>query len=179
VVSIRDTFGFIQPYLSEDQIFFALRDAYREVSIGDEISFVSRMTPKGWQAEALRKVLPEHKASTAGVRGIVTREPDTYRGTPGLIKVETPGSTSAAGGIPTAPKETYIIPYLAEDSGSAGGAPKPRSNDARERTRPSIVKGDEVEFSLVKIEGTVYARAQLLRVTRTKRDRLMAEQVNE
>jgi cold shock CspA family protein len=185
VVSIRETFGFLQPYLSEEQVFFALRDGYRDVAIGDEISFVTKMTPKGMQAEYVRKVQADFKSSTAGVTGIVFREADPYRGTPGLVKLEIPTTSKSgvsSGDAATTNNNSVLVPFLPEDSPSLGGAGggqgqqrlAPRG-DAR--PRPGILKGDEVEFTLVRIDGTAYARAMLPKVVRTKRDRQLAEQV--
>ena len=82
VVSIKETFGFIQPLLAEDQIFFSLHGTHG-LSIGDEVSYMAKSTPKGMQADNLRPLEASKKAYLQGVRGVITKEPDLHRGTPG------------------------------------------------------------------------------------------------
>lgn len=95
VISIRDTFGFIQPICgqTEDNIFFSLKDAYRDMKIGDEICFVTRNTNRGPQAEELHLV-EDNKVMIENIKGIIIREPRASNdiGKPGEIQIITNSS---------------------------------------------------------------------------------------
>ena len=58
-------------------------------------------------------------------------------------------------------EETISIPYAYEDTSGTG----------------RVYRGDEVKFSLETIPGTDYRKATKVTVTRSKRDRQLAEQI--
>ena len=77
------------------------------------------------------------------------------------------------------------VPFLADDFVASGGT---SSSGGGSNTSPSktsqrrIMKGDEVELTLSKVNGlplSAYSRGTHCKVLRTKRDRLLAEQVQQ
>ena len=118
VVSIKETFGFIQPLLAEEQIFFSLHGTHG-LSIGDEVSYVSKSTSKGMQADNVRVLEASKKAYLQGVRGVITREPDQHRGTPGILSIFN-YFLSCPSCIPLLPTFNYLlIPPLTHPQSSS------------------------------------------------------------
>lgn len=149
--------------------------------MGEEVSYVTKQTPKGIQADNLRPLDMSKKAYLQGVRGVISREPDHHRGTPGLIEV----LPEIASQLQQGAGNKLTVPFFADDclgggpgsssGGSSGGSPsKPQQR--------RIVKGDELEFTLSKLNGyslVAYSRGTHCKMMRTKRDRLLAEQVQQ
>jgi hypothetical protein len=91
VVSIRESFGFIQPLISSNlsnlnnsshdynQIFFPLKECYRGVMIGDEVTYSSRNTPKGLQASEVDKINDSLKIIYHNIAGTIVKESDMPR----------------------------------------------------------------------------------------------------
>ena len=78
------------------------------------------------------------------------------------------------------------VPFLADDflsgSGSSSSGGGGSSNSPSKPNQRRIVKGDEVELTLSKVNGlplSAYSRGTHCKVLRTKRDRLLAEQVQQ
>ena len=78
------------------------------------------------------------------------------------------------------------VPFLADDflsgSGSSSSGGGGSSNSPSKTNQRRIVKGDEVELTLSKVNGlplSAYSRGTHCKVLRTKRDRLLAEQVQQ
>jgi cold shock CspA family protein len=162
IVSIRETFGFIQPLLNADQIFFSLRDGHQDVAIGDEVSFIPKMTPKGMQADNLRFLHPETKQITKGIFGVIIREPDAHRGTPGMIEIIPKNSNAIAPG-----SANPTVPFLADDFLGPSGLGGIKGTGGGVKAQRRIVKGDEVECSISSLSGTDYLRAFQVSLTLT------------
>ena len=116
VISLKEVFGFLQPLalsssgLIEEQLYFPEREImYRDLKVGDEVAYNTRLTPKGNQAGNLRIVDPSSKVPSGVVRGIVQKECNVHRNTPGLIEVN----------IAEGNKE--IILFTSEDCANGGG----------------------------------------------------------
>ena len=165
VLSVKDTFGFIQPICgqTEDNIFFGLKDAYRDIKTGDEICFTTRNTSRGPQAEDLRPVEDNQKVSVQNIKGTITREPRTGNdfGKPGEISiiVDSLRYSEELQHLPT------TATFFYEDMNN-------------ESSLRRFATGDEVEFKITFLRNSFnYSRAQDIKVTRTKRDKGISDMV--
>lgn len=179
VISLKDKFGFLQPLGSEEQVYFADREGYTGISIGDEVSYIKRASSRGFNAERLRKVDENNKHFIKEMKGIVFREPDVHRGTPGLIQLSEeslkhPVNSTKGNNSDTKFQQlfqeisqgNYFVPYLNEDITTTGSSGNRR-----------ILKGDEVDFTLACIPATGYVRGKVVNCFRRKKDRIMADQI--
>lgn len=152
-MTIKDTFGFIQPFVKDEQIFVSLRDLPAEARVGDEVSYRERTGPKGLSADRLKQVPKSQIVQSGLCTGIITREIEPHRGTPGCIR-----TTNANREVD---KNIYVVFF----------------DDVNKSSSRKIMKGDEVEFSLARIEGTSYARGSGISIKRTKREMALADQI--
>ena len=162
VISVKEGFGFLQPIalsssgLVEEQVYFPDREImYRDLKVGDEVAYNTRLTPKGNQAGNLRIVDPSSKVPSGVVRGIVQKEYNVHRNTPGLIEVN----------IAEGNKE--IILFTSEDC----------ANGAGKSARSAVSKGDEVELVVMRVPQTSYARASAVKCLKSVREKQTAEQI--
>lgn len=170
VMTAKETFGFILPYLGEEHIFFSFRDGPADPpEIGEEVEYHVRQGPKGPAAVNVRRLdsakiklappptpLPS-ETTEKGVkryRGVISWDADPYKNTPGVLTLSNPQNTQ----VPT------TISFLSNDVTKTANIRR-------------VNKGDEVEFDLYVIPGTQYARAKDLVMFRSKRDRQIAEQI--
>ena len=164
VISVKETFGFIQPICgqTEENIFFSLKDAYPDIKLGDEISYTTRSTNRGPQAEDLQVVTDNNKIVVQNIKGVISREPRAGNpndyGKPGEISII----------IDTSSKHSEELPKTAtffyEDM-----------NNGSSLRRFAI--GDEVECKVTFLRNFNYSRAQDVKVTRTKRDKGISDMV--
>lgn len=165
IISLREVFGFLQPLnvnadavSTDEHVYFPDREVtYRKVTVGDEVFYGSRITPKGVQAVNVRRIDPSTKVTSGIVNGTITKEYDIHRFTPGLIEVAT---------VPP-----QFVPFINEDCvvGSSSGKSSPRN---------SVVRiGDEVELKVMIIPNTCYIRASAVKCLKSAREKQMNEQV--
>jgi len=161
VISIRDTFGFIQPICgqTDDNIFFSLKDSYNDMKLGDEISFITRNTNRGPQAEELNLIDDNNKIIIENIKGNIIREPRASNdiGKPGEIQII--ANSTYNGELPK------TATFFLEDM-----------NNGSNLRRFAI--GDEVEFKIVFLCNSFsYSRAQDIKITKTKRDKGISDMV--
>ena len=159
VINCREVFGFLQPFLpipGEEHLYYNDKDVFGEkVQEGDEVQFTLRSGPRGYVAANVKLVDGGTKVKRSGVRGVVEKECDQYKYLPGLISVTDSSSDSTT---------TQSVPYMPGDI-----------NKSSRR----LMKGDEVELDLYVIPDKGYTRAHSVKLTRTRKDRLIAEQVKD
>ena len=182
VVSLKDTFGFLQPMTVgtpptvEDQLYFNEREGYRGIEIGDEVIYFPKDTPKGVQASNLKLVNPESKSLSAGFRGTVFRDPEPHRSIPGLLQVcaEPPRYVAfMAEDCVVGPGAAAVTSTSSLSAGSVGKGASPRGSSIGR-----VCKGDEVECLLSLLEGApVFVRAVQIKFLRSKRERIQAEEL--
>lgn len=153
ILSLLDGYGFIQSLDSSDHVYFATKDMPSICRPGDEVMFQMRVGPRGAAAVNISPLNTSLKVVIQAVAGVVSKESDPHRHITGAIEYIPPGGDVVAK-IPAA---------LLSDEFT--------SSQAR------IVKGDEVAFTLETIPGSTYSRARSVMVTRTKRERQLAEQI--
>lgn len=181
IISVKETFGFIQPLKGEEQIYYGEREAYSGISVGDEVCYIKQSSSKGFHAERLRLVNVGAKEYITNLVGVIIREVDIHKGLPGLIEM-TEGSfktqvftdkriasiIQAYGPLPP-------IPYFIDDVIVGNGNPSPSAS--ANSPNKKLFKGDEISFSLVFIPGSPYLKGSSLTFTKSKRDRLLSEQI--
>ena len=117
-----------------------------------------------------------------GVRGVCVKEPDAHRNTPGLLEVlpelaaQLQGAEGGGAGKLLA---AFMFDDIAGNGGNGGNGGGGGGSPSKQQKR--TVKGDELEFTICRVNGvplTAYSRGTQCKVVRTKRDRLLAEQVH-
>lgn len=130
-----------------------------DIAEKDEVEFVVRNGQRGLAATNVR-IVDNSKVQKMEERqrGIVTWESDPYKTTPGTIALgsEAEGASSLKRTGPNC--ASFLHPDV--DKGSR-----------------RVMKGDEVEFDLYTIPSGGYSRARNVTVLRTKRDRLVSDQI--
>lgn len=186
IVSIKDTFGFIQPFIPSNvsthnsspdynQIFFALKECYRGVMLGDEVKFTSRNTPKGLQASEVDKIDDSLKIIYHNITGIVSKESDTPRDSPGEIIIDIASLPETFKGI------TKMTSFF---------SPNNKGLQKSDYRTSRVCKGDTVEFSLILVHNSIdvnnpfmsfltnnYKSAINVKVIVTKREKMHNEQI--
>lgn len=166
VVSLKESFGFVQPLMTDENIYFSIRDAPDDVKVGQEMSFVVKYSPRGALAADIKFVNNDKKQKKEAFFGTVIRgaEPIERRGAFGLIEI-TPASDATT-------SSPVKVPFLHEDICghgrrlSGGGAPS------------RIIAGDSVKVNVFSIPGTSYIRASDVQLVQSKKDKLLAEQLS-
>eukprot|EP00603_Paraphysomonas_imperforata_P008348 CAMPEP_0114425774 /NCGR_PEP_ID=MMETSP0103-20121206/7420_1 /TAXON_ID=37642 ORGANISM="Paraphysomonas imperforata, Strain PA2" /NCGR_SAMPLE_ID=MMETSP0103 /ASSEMBLY_ACC=CAM_ASM_000201 /LENGTH=1204 /DNA_ID=CAMNT_0001594643 /DNA_START=179 /DNA_END=3793 /DNA_ORIENTATION=- len=187
VISMKEVFGFLQPLVpvpGEEHLYFNDKDVFGErLHEGDEVQFVLRHGPRGPVAAQVRRLEGGVKIKKAKVLGIVEKEADQYKFSPGLIGVSCFPHFSPDGAEVEVPEGTVsppqAVPFMPVDV----------SKGSRR-----IMKGDEVEFDLYVIPEAPrqdqgqrqaggpwkgYSRGHSIKLVRTRNDRLIAEQIKE
>ena len=57
VFSLKPNFGFIQPIYSDEQIYFAAKEYFDGIKVGDRVGYIVRSSSKGDYAEGLRHLI--------------------------------------------------------------------------------------------------------------------------
>ena len=55
--ALKPNFGFIQPIYSDEQIYFASKEYYDGIKVGDRVGYIVRASSKGDFAEGLRHLV--------------------------------------------------------------------------------------------------------------------------
>jgi cold shock CspA family protein len=152
--TIKQGFGFIQPFQTEEQIYFGGRELTPDLRIGDFVAFQQRDSVRGMAAENVRLLKFPSANDNTLFKGCITRSPDRHRSNFGMITVE--GNNG--------PKDVYF------NGSDVVAKSLPRNH--------RIDKGDYVEFALskvVNIDGLCFARnVSLLQL---KRDYAVTQQI--
>lgn len=189
IINIKEDFGFIQPLNNtglksaltpnapnssssyvplNENIYFSLRELTSPIKYGDEVRFNVQKSNKGYMAHNIVNLPKKQRAVVEKVIGIIKNEEDMNRCVSGSIEVKVEALNvamkrnveSSGAGTGT----TIRIPYANESSRGC-----------------KFIKEDEVSFCLhyeeEASESEFFCRATNLRLHRTKKDRLMQEQV--
>lgn len=169
-MSIKNTFGFLQPIVGEEQIFFGERDFYNNMKIGDKVAYISKMGNKGPQAENVRFLVPHLEKIITLAKGTIIRNPDRHRSGMGLIEVDLnsikPEMAALLGGGLSGDKTKREVAY--------------RPNDVLESSIPKHTRldaGDIVEFSISRVHDSLLSFACNVKLLQLKRDRMVAMQI--
>lgn len=163
--TIKQGFGFIQPIIEEEQIYFGGRELTPDMKIGDRVGFLVRQSARGLAAENVRTLSSQMDKVVSSVKGSISRNPDRHRSNFGMVTVElnTTDARSAALLESAGLKE---VPFLPSDV-IAKSIPKNHRLD----------KGDYVEFSVHRVIGTNLYIARSVSMLQLKRDRAIAQQI--
>lgn len=170
VISLKEVFGFLQPFLpvpGEEHLYFTRgQEGGEGLQEGDEVQFSVRSGPRGLVAAGVQRLEGGVKEKRSQVRGVVQKEADQYKFSPGILLLSTNNNTED----PSQQQQQHQVPYMPADV----------SKSSRR-----IMKGDEVEFDLYVIpppqagRGGGYRRGHAIRLVRTRSDILIAEQIQE
>ena len=163
VVNIRDSYGFIQPWDTDngdgsaEQTFFHSSEAYPDVMISHEVKYYVKKTPRGNQAVNITRIQNESKIIIPGIKGVITKEYDGHKLKPGEIKVEMNGV------LPNLPIGVVLPTFCVF---------------VMNNTSKMASKGDIVEFELIKLLGfDSYNLARNINVTVNAKERAIQEQI--
>jgi cold shock CspA family protein len=164
IVSVKENFGFIQPFVKEEQVFFSFNDLRYTTgapAIGDEVCFRERSGPRGPIAQNVRPVSQQNvKVVRSKVTGVVIREPDAHRSASvgsGCVQV------TSERNLPSEIEIPEFVAFIMGDTGSGSRLTR-------------VVKGDEVQFDLSYMEGTNYFIGKGGVLIRTKKQKQLAIQ---
>lgn len=155
IINVRDNFGFIQPYDSEEHIYYSTKDADRVLKEYDEVEFSCKNSPKGPAAVNVCYVHPECKVKALQLRGIVKKEYDAHRFYPGVIEIH-PDSANGLNNL------KYVC-FL--------------QDDVKDKFNKKVMKEDDVQFDVFLIPNSSYSRATNINITLTRREKVIEEQV--
>ncbi|CAE7566232.1 unnamed protein product, partial [Symbiodinium microadriaticum] len=125
-----------------------------DIAEKDEVEYVVKSSQRGPAAVSVRVMDPSKVQQVEGrQRGVVSWEADPYKVSPGTVALGEEGAHARL-----ATSASFL--HADVDKGSR-----------------RVMKGDEVEFDLFVIPNTSYAKAKNLMVLRTKRDRLISDQI--
>lgn len=175
IIAIKDSFGFIQPYQGDEQIYFSLRELQSEMKVGDEVCFIKRANSKGFNAERVTILNQSSKQYVPNLIAYVVKDLTDFRSSLGQLEITESSYTSqfminqqlariypSYGSLPH-------VPFFNEDIISTTSVKIPKK----------LIKGDEISFTLSYIMGTSYCKAENVQFIRCKRDRLLAEQIRK
>jgi cold shock CspA family protein len=183
VVAVRDAFGFVQPLLKDEQLYFSLRDMRSEILVGDLVRYRERANVKGLTAEQIRIVTGGLQTCLGGaVIGTVAREPDLGRRVPGLVNVTSHTIVDVNGDKYPLPLQVPFVPGPLEGfiSGHCCPAISSTSLSSASPSKGSsrrVIKGDEVQFDCFHIPNSRYFHGYDAKVTRLKKEVQFALQI--
>lgn len=163
IASIKSTFGFIQPIIGEEQIYFSDRDFYDNMKVGDKVGYFPRSSNKGQQAEGVRYLAPHLEKIIPTARGVILRNPDRHRNLMGLLEVDLASLKPEVAAVFERSKE---IPF--------------RHNDIVESSIPKhyrMDKGDTVEISISKVHDSSLMFACNVKMLALNKERQIAVQI--
>lgn len=163
--TIKQGFGFIQPIIDEEQIYFGGRELQPEMKVGDRVGFILRESVRGLAAENVRLLSQQMDKVVASVKGNISRNPDRHRSSYGMVGLELTSADPRSAALleAAALKE---LPFAPADV-LAKSIPKGHRLD----------KGDYSEFSVYRVIGSNFYVAKNLSMLQLKRDRVIAQQI--
>jgi cold shock CspA family protein len=170
VHSLRSAFGFIQSIFSDESFYFSEREFYKDMKVGDLVTFEVKNGAKGLAAQSVRHFPPLSASSPTihNVKGTVSRSSDRHRSTYGLIEVD----AAAVAALPAPIKNVLQKknpPLLPFQQNSVVKESLPKSH--------FLDRGDFVEFSLVTVEENGFYVATDVKYSQSKRDRAAVLQI--
>lgn len=163
VAAIKSNYGFIQPIVGDEQLFFSDRDFYDNMKVGDKVGYFPRQGNKGMQAESIRFLRPHLEQYIPTAKATVIRTPDTRRNLMGLLEIDL---TSLKPEASASFERMREIPY--------------RANDVIESSIPKLHrmdKGDTVEISISKVHDSQLMFACNVKLLHVHKDRMIAVQM--
>jgi cold shock CspA family protein len=197
IVSIKETFGFIQDFVNDDQIFFSLREIKNldTLNIGDIIQYKELNGPKGLSAENISIPPLEQLECLGTYEGIVTRECDAHRFIPGCVKLSNDNIKKENTENVIQKQDSGELAYedfsITEMKSSLSDS-SPRSklpdlisfiyvnnqNSITFSGKPKIIKGDYIEFQLYGIQSIGLYQGRHMRVMKTKKELQRQDQID-
>lgn len=177
IISIKEVFGFIQPLTgtSTDHVYFSLRDISFGISLGDEVSYQTATSVRGLSAVNIKPMNDSCKIKVDGFTGLVLAEEDYHRSSSGRVELKNTENKIPASTwkliCPSGPGATKYCCFANEANSSSN------NTTIKSSTNPKFVRDDEVSFSVTFIPNTGYCRAFSLKLQKTKKERLQAEQI--
>jgi hypothetical protein len=126
IVAIKDSFGFIQPFFSEEQIFFSGKDFYEEMKIGELVRYQLQPGAGSTKAMKMSPIVGSRGITQANVEGTIVSTCDRNRNLYGILEMKTIDAVSV------------MVAYQSSDI---------RSSSMPKNHQP-LEKGDIVEFDL-------------------------------
>lgn len=165
ISTIKQGFGFIQPIIEEDQIYFGGRELSPSMRMGDRVGFVTRESPRGLAAENVRVLSEQLDNVVASAKGSVSRNPDRHRSNFGMISIDLQSVDA---------RSLHVL----EAAGAKGLHFSPA--DVLVNTVPRghrLEKGDYVEFAVHRVVGSNLFVAKSVGLVQLKRERAVALQI--
>ena len=166
IISIRNSFGFLQAIFEEEQYYFSDREFYDNMKVGDRVAFIPRSSPKGPSANNVRLLIPTLSKIQVAVSGVVNRSPERHRSGCGLIEVDLESISNVEVRNFIENKYKKLIPYRPIDIVSST-LPKNHFLD----------KGDAIEFTVSKLHDCMLYFGTEIKLKQLKRDRVIALQI--
>lgn len=90
--SLRPAFGFIQSITVEDSYYFSEREFYRDMKLGDLVTYYLKNGPKGLAAQNVRFLSTSNNVIEMSelLKGTIIRSTDRHRSNYGLIEIDFP-----------------------------------------------------------------------------------------
>ena len=163
--TLKQGFGFIQPIIEEEQIYFGGREFTGDMRVGDRIGFVTRESVRGLAAENVRILNSESEVVVKSIKGTLTRCPDRHRSNFGLIAVDKSSIDNRSLSL----LETAAVKEIAFLPVDVVAKSVPRNH--------RLDKGDYVEFDVHRVIGSNFFIAKSVNMLQLKRDRARTEQI--
>lgn len=164
ILSIKNTFGFIQAIYEDEQYYFSDREFYDNMKVADKVAFIPRSSQKGPSAHNVRFLIPTFTKLQPSVQGSITRCPERHRSGCGLIEVDL--STVSNPEVKTLLEGKLKKQIVYRPTNILPG-PKNHFMD----------RGDLVEFTLTKMHDSNMIVANEIKLKQLKRDRAVALQI--
>jgi cold shock CspA family protein len=169
ILSLKSTFGFIQSVQEDEQYHFSEREFYINMKIGDKVAFLPRNSQKGMSATNVRLVIPTPSKLMTNVMGVVLNSFDRHHTDWCIVDVDMDTINAKHGDIKNLLETKFKkrVPFRTSDVLVSS---MPRYHSVLER-------GDVVEFTLSRYHDSNFFIATDVKFHQTKRDKLMATQI--
>lgn len=166
ILSIKNTFGFIQAIYEDEQYYFSDREFYDNMKVSDKVAFIPRTSQKGPSAHNVRYLIPTFNRLQPSVQGSILRCPERHRSGCGLIEVDLSTVTNVD------------VKHLLEGKLKKQVVYRPTNIVVNSLPKNhSLDRGDFVEFTLTKMHDSNMIVANEIKLKQVKRDRAIALQI--
>ena len=165
ISAIKQGFGFLQPIIEEEQIYFGGRELTPDMKMGDRVGFIIRDSARGLAAENVRLLSSQVDKVVASAKGTISRSSDRHRSNCGMLTIDATSLDARSASLLDSLK-VKEVPFLAVDV-AANTVPRSHRLD----------RGDFVEFSLHRVVGSNLFVARAVSMLQLKRDRAVALQI--
>ncbi len=166
ILSIKNTFGFIQAIYEDEQYYFSEREFYDNMKVADKVAFIPRSSQKGPSAHNVRYLIPTFTKLQPSVQGSIMRCPERHRSGCGLVEVDVNSVANIEVKTLLEGKLKKQIVYRPTD---IVGSSIPKNH--------FLDRGDLVEFTLSKMHDSNMIVAAELKLKQVKRDRAIALEI--